>query len=177
MQIKAKCKYDYATCKAISHTVAYKKQNPKKTFIIRLILYIILEAANLFLIYNYGGDLLQFALSVLLVVAFGFEIMVYFLLPGLQYKSLSKMKDLENEYLFRDEDFTAETASEEYNGDSVIKYSFLEKVMETNKYLFLFQNKRQVFAVDKFTLEGGTAEELREKLSLVLDKKYIVCKY
>ena len=49
--------------------------------------------------------------------------------------------------------------------------------METGKYFFLFRNKRQIFAADKSTLEGGTAAEIREKLQPVLGKKYVICKY
>ena len=49
--------------------------------------------------------------------------------------------------------------------------------METKKYFFLYENKRQIFVVDKTTLENGTAEEMREKISAVIGKKYIVCKY
>ena len=102
---------------------------------------------------------------------------MYFLMPRIQYNSMSKMKDIGNSYTFHDEYFTAATDSEDYKGDSIITYTVLEKVMETGKHFFIFQNKREVFLVDKSTLEGGTAEEIRGRLQPVLGKKYIICKY
>ncbi len=177
MEIKAECTYDYDTCKAIAHAYIYKKQKPVKALISTYIFCLLFALADIYVIGSDDSVLANYIILILLVFVFVFETVNYFLVPRIQYKSLSKMKDLGNDYVFRDEDFTAETASEEYSGDSVIRYSFLYKVMETEKYFFLFQNKRQIFAVDKSTLEGGTAEDIRKKLQPVLGKRYIICKY
>lgn len=177
MEIKAKCKYDYPTCKAIAHVHSYKKQNPVKTVVLRLALCLILALTNAYLLNSGYGSISNYIIFILIIFIAVLDGVTFFILPRLQYRSLSKMKDLGNRYVFRDEDFVAETDSEEYSGDSVIKYSFLEKVMETEKYFFLYQNKRQIFAVDKSTLEGGTAEEMRGRLKAVLGKKYVICKY
>jgi FlaA1/EpsC-like NDP-sugar epimerase len=48
---------------------------------------------------------------------------------------------------------------------------------ETDKFFFIYINKRQMFVVDKATIEGGTAKEISSKLASVLGKKYIRCKY
>ncbi len=177
MEIKAKCKYDFKTCKAMAHVYSYKKKNPLKTMILHFILAFVLAVLNFILIRLTGGEAINTVAFVCCLLIVVLELTMYFLMPRLQYNSMSKMKDMANDYIFRDEDFTATTDSEEYKGDSVVRYSLLEKVMETSEYFFLFQNKRSVFLVDKTTFEEGTAQELRKKLFPILGKKYIICKY
>ena len=87
------------------------------------------------------------------------------------------MKDIQNEYIFCNDELKAFTKSVEYNGEVAIEYSFFVKVYETTKYLFLYQTNNQVFIVDKNTVEGGTIEEIRNKLSAFVKDKYILCKY
>jgi hypothetical protein len=41
----------------------------------------------------------------------------------------------------------------------------------------IYQTNNQVFIVDKSTVEGGTAEEIRNKLCTFVKDKYIICKY
>ncbi len=177
MQIKAKCKYDYKACKAMAHILSYKKRKPEKVLIAHFILAIALAFINFVLIRLMGGTFTNMLIFILCLFIISLELTAYFLLPFLQYRSMSKMKDMENKYVFRDEDFTASADYDEYKGESVIKYSLLEKVMETGEYFLLFENKRQVIMVDKATIEEGTAEQLREKLSSALGKNYIICKY
>ena len=69
------------------------------------------------------------------------------------------------------------TKSQEYNGEAAIEYSLFVKVYETSKYFFLFSTHNNVYPVDKSTIEGGSAEDIRAKLSPLLGKKYILCKY
>ena len=89
----------------------------------------------------------------------------------------AKSLGLSNTYIFRDTDFVAATDSSNYSGDSVIEYSFLEKVMETKDYFFIFINKRQIYAVDKKTFIDGDTASLSRIFSSALGKKYILCKY
>ena len=77
----------------------------------------------------------------------------------------------------QDKKIDAYTKGEAYNGQAEIKYALLVKVMETSKYFFLYQNNTQVFIVDKSMIVGGTAEEIRNKLSSVTRNRYIICKY
>ena len=87
------------------------------------------------------------------------------------------MKETENEYVFCDDVLRAYTKSQEYNGEAVIEYSLFDKVYETSKYFFLYQTNSQVFIVDKNTIEGGTAEQIRSRLSAVEGIKYTFCNY
>ena len=111
------------------------------------------------------------------IILFLLECYLYFLLPKIRYKELAKMKDAENEYIFCDNVLKTFTKSQEYNGEAEIEYSLFVKVYETSKHLFLYQTNNQVFIVDKNTIEGGTVEEIRNKLSAFVTNKYIVCKY
>ena len=105
------------------------------------------------------------------------DMFIYFAMPKIQYNSMSKMKNVGNDYVFYDDEITVSSVSEHLSAKDVLKYSIMVKAYETEKYFFFYISKRQVFVVDKATLEGGTAEDLRVKLLSVLGKKYIRCKY
>jgi len=65
--------------------------------------------------------------------------------------------------------------SEEYTGQGEIKYSIIPKVMETPKYIFIYQDLRSVYIIDKSTVTNGTIEDIRAKLAqYVPQKKYII---
>ena len=177
MEIKAKCKYDLDSVKALTHLTMYKKADPKK----RLIFW---SAAFLFLFIIIVFEIFAFGMDTMLLVLLSVEILGllliyfwYFIIPKIQYKSLAKMQNVENEYVFYDDVLKTYTRSQEYNGEADIEYSLFVKVYETTKYLFLYQTNNQVFVVDKFTIEGGTIEEIRNKLSSFVKDKYIICKY
>ena len=102
---------------------------------------------------------------------------MWFFYPKVRYNALAKLKNTQNEYVFTDEKIFVITTGAEYSGEAEIEYSLFVKVYETSKYLFLYQTNNQVFIVDKSTVEGGTVEEIRNKLSTFLKAKYITCKY
>jgi len=177
MEVKARCKFDINAIKALSHVSVFKKSNPKKTVIARAILFLVV----LFLI---AVELIAFGFDLILIVLFSVGILVitidcfmFFCLPKIQYKSLAKMKDVENEYTFCDNILKVSSKSQEYNGEAEIEYSLFVRVYETSKYLFLYQTNNQVYIVDKSTIEGGTVEEIRNKLSAYIKGKYIICRY
>jgi hypothetical protein len=102
---------------------------------------------------------------------------LYYIIPKLQYKALSGLKNIENEYSFSSNSLKVISENEEYKGESEIEYTMLERVYETSKYFFLFQTKNQVLIVDKTTVEEGKGEQIRSGLINVLKDKYIICKY
>ena len=176
MEIKAKCKFNFDSIKALTHLSLFKKSNPKKRFLTWSIISGIL-AVIVFLEMIIFSDAMPIELLCVAVLLFLFECYLYFLLPKIRYKALAKMKDAENEYIFCDNVLKTFTKSQEYNGEAEIEYSLFVKVYETSRYLFLYQTNNQVFIVDKNTIEGGTVEEIRNKLSAFATNKYIVCKY
>ena len=177
MEIRAKCKYDFDSVKALAHLTMFKKANPKKRMMFWTVAFAILFGTIIL-------EMVVFSVDLLLLVLLGVEIIwlivlcfLYFFMPKIQYKSLSKMKDIENVYIFCDHELKAFTKSEEYNGEVAIEYSFFVKVYETTMYLFLYQTNNQVFIVDKSTVKGGTVEEIRSKLATYVKDKYILCNY
>ena len=176
MEIRAKCKYDYETCKAVAYVAGYKKSNPKKVIALRIAVYLVLVLLNVAVAYT-GEVKSGYGLMLVCAMLVLLELFMYFVLPRIQYNSMSKMKDVGNDYVFHDEEFTATTVSEHFSGQDVMKYSLIIKAFETDKFFFIYINKRQMFVVDKATIEGGTAKEISSKLASVLGKKHIRCKY
>ena len=177
MEIRAKCKFDFDSIRALAHLTMFKKADPKKRLIFWSVAFAILFVVIILEIIAFGMD---FILLVLLGVEMLWLVLMcfwYFIIPKIQYKSLAKMKETENEYVFCDDVLRTFTKSQEYNGEAVIEYSLFVKVYETSKYFFMYQTNNQVFIVDKSTIEGGTVEEIRNKLSAFVKDKYILCKY
>ena len=176
MEIKAKCKFDFESIKALTHLSLFKRANPKKRFltwsIISTLLVVIIVLEMIIF-----SDTTLIELLCVAVVLFLFECYLYFLLPKVRYKALAKMKNAENEYTFCDTFLKTFTKNQEYNGEAEIEYSLFVKVYETTKYLFLYQTNNQVFIVDKSTIEGGTVDEIRSILSTFTKDKYVICKY
>ena len=100
---------------------------------------------------------------------------IYWGVPKMRYKALGKLQNLENEYIFGDETIKIINKSEEFNAEGEIKYSLIPKVMETPKYIFIYQNMRSVYIIEKSTITNGTIEDIRAKLAqYVPQKKYII---
>ena len=154
----------------------FKKANPKKRFLTWSIVLTIL-AVIIVLEMIIFSDAMLIELLCVAIVLFLLECYLFFLLPKIRYKALAKMVDTENEYIFCDNVFKTFTKNKEYNGEAEIEYSLFVKVYETSKYIFMYQTNNQVFIVDKSTIEGGTVEEIRNKLSAFIMDKYILCKY
>lgn len=177
MEIRAKCRLDFDSIKALTHVSFYKKMNPKKAVRIRAIIWLVLLLVIVaeMIVFDFDPVLIICIVAVLLMIAF--DVFVYWGLPRIQYKSLSKMKDAENDFLFTDTVLKAFTKSAEYNGEAEIEYSLFVKVYETSKYLFLYQTNNQVLSVDKSTIAGGSIEDIRNKLASSVKGKYVICKY
>lgn len=174
MEITAKCVYDLKAVTAVQHVGMYKKRNPKKCIFwwmaacILLIVLMILE--DLFL----DADMTE--LIVLLLAAMGVMCFVHFLTPRITYRGQGSMRDAENTYVFGETGVSITSKADHYTGEAQVEYPLFLQVYETSRYFFLFQTKRQVFAVDKSTIQGGTVEDIRNRLSGAV-KKYVICKY
>ena len=176
MEIKAKCKFDFESIRALTHLSLFKKANPKKRFLIWSIISTIVVVVIILEMIVFS-DAMLIALLCVAVVLFLLECHLYFLLPKIKYKALAKMKDAENQYIFCDNVLKAFTKSQEYSGEAEIEYSLFVRAYETTKYLFLYQTNNQAFIIDKNTIEGGIFEDIRKKLSAYVKDKYVICKY
>ena len=178
MEIRAKCRFDQASIKALTRLSVYKKHSPKKTVIARSIVAVILILMCIAEMIVFGFDSILIVLIVGSLLLILIDCYYYFLLPKIRYKMLANMQEKEVQYVFSDNALRVFTGgTEEYSGESTVGYSFLVKCYETSEYLFLFQTKMHVFIVDKSTVEGGSVDDIRAVLSGVLKEKYIVCKY
>ena len=177
MEIKARCKYDFESVRALAHLTMFKKANPKKRLMFWTGAFALIFGIIVLEIILFGVDTILLVLLGLVIIWLLVLYFWYFFIPKIQYKSLSKMKDIQNEYIFCNDELKAFTKSVEYNGEVAIEYSFFVKVYETTRYLFLYQTNNQVFIVDKNTIEGGTAQDIRSKLTTYVKDKYIICKF
>lgn len=177
MEIKAKTSNSYEASAALIRALMFKKSDPKKCIVgwfIVLIGVSLLVIASRFLIDDFSN------MSYLLFVLFlSFFLLIYsfFILPRITYKSQNKLADIGGTIVFTDTEIKVESVSANYSGTSVIDYSVIVKVIETGKYLFIFQNRATAYVVEKSSIEGGTANDLREKFMPMLGKKYILCNY
>ncbi len=176
MEIKAKSVYNYEAVKAVLHLSLYKKANPKTQIALRLSVYAgsILLFLPAFILLEIGSGYLL--LGLMLLVAF-LDCYMFFILPKIQYKGLSKLQNIENEFTFSDDFIIISSKGEVYSGEERLEYSLLVKAYETSRYFFLYQTKNQVYIVDKQTIDREGANAIRQKLSENLGKMYNICRY
>ena len=177
MNIRAKCRFDKETIRALTHVSAYKKSNPRKTLTVRMILCIFLLVITLAEILFIGFDPVFFLIFFAVLLVIFLDCFMYFLLPVIQYKALVRLQNIENEYLFCDDALLVTSNGAAFSGESRVEYPVFVKVFETSRYFFLFQTKNQVYPVDKSSLESGCADEIRNKLKEFVKNQYKICKY
>lgn len=170
MEIRANSKYDFETVRALTHAISYKKREPKKSFTISMIFWGIMAVFAVF-------ALPEMLLAFLVVLGIFLNLFQYFLLPKMQYRLLAKLKETENEFIFGEESFRVISRSAAYQGEAEMRYELIVKVIENSRYFFIYQTNNQVYAVDKQTITGGSAEDIRKRMEPGLGKKYMVCKY
>ena len=172
MKIKASCKWDVKTIKAQAHLGIYGTKNPKRRLIMRTLLFLFLAflvAAQIFLL---GWSWPFIAMAAVLTVAIFLEYLWYFGTPKRKYAALGDQKDKEVSYCFTQEEVTVD-------GDRVLRYQDLWRIMETKEYMFLYPDRSEILPVEKATLRGGTPEQLTKQLKKTLEgtRKYITCAY
>ena len=174
MEITAKCVYDLKSVQAMQRLQMFKKADPKKAMILWSSLYGVFVL--LLLSMAISGYEKVIMLLALLVAVWLEACYFYFLFPKQRYKAQGKLKDAENTYTFGENSVHIVSQAEQYTGEAQVEYGLFIKVYETSEYFFVFQTKSQVFLVDKSTIQGGTAEDIRNRLSGAV-KKYVICKY
>ncbi len=177
MEIKASSVYDLKATKAAWRAAVYKKKNPAKSFWTWIIIAAVITALSVLYQILVKQDILMWVLIGLLVFFVSMLSLLYFLAPVQMYKNAGKIADMRKYFVFRDTDFHVQSSGEKYEGESTVQYSLLFKTMETGAYFFIYLTKSQFYIVDKSTLEGGSAEDIRSAMSAVLGEKYVVCDY
>ncbi|MBE5887547.1 MAG: YcxB family protein [Lachnospiraceae bacterium] len=171
MEVRAKSKFDYETIKELAHRSSYRLISPKVYWIVMIICTFIVFGTS----FLFGVESDDIALMVVILICDAVSVYIYWGVPKIRYKALGKLQNLENEFIFGDETMKIINRSEEYTGQGEIKYSIIPKVMETPKYIFIYQDLRSVYIIDKSTVTNGTIEDIRAKLAqYVPQKKYII---
>lgn len=177
MEINATAIYDLRTIKAMVHLQLFGKAEPKKRMIMWGVLYAVLAAVLILRIWAYGSSATLWLMLAMLVLIELWMLFMYFVMPTIQYNATVKLADIQNSYVFKEDELEIASSKEGYSGEVSLKYNMIFRVMETGEFLFIFQNKTQVYIVDKRTIEGGSWIDVRNKLEPLLGKKYIICRY
>lgn len=154
----------------------YKRKSPRKTFVLLNIWFAALGLLVTLEMLFLGVDVTLILLLIMAVMLIALNCFMYFGTPKIQFASLQKMQGVKNEFTFCEDVIKVSSHGEFCHSEAELQYSLIPKVMETSRYLFIYQDKIQAFIVDKSTIINGTIEDVREKL-LPFAKKYIICKY
>ena len=177
MEIKAKCVFDYESMKALTYVSTYKRKNPRKSFVFTNIWCVVLVLLLMIEMMFFDVDIQLVVLLVVAAILVVVNCFMYCISPKIQFKALHNLQNMENEYTFYSDSIKVISKNKDYNGEAEIKYSVVPKVMETSKYVFIYQSKNQVFIVDKSTITNGTINDIRNILIPFVKNKYIICKY
>lgn len=177
MEIRASSVYDLKATKAAWRANIYNKKNPETQFRRYIILAALVVTASVIYQFMVKQVVLMWVLSGLLIFFSAFLWLMYFVFPVMMFKDSQRLAEMPRNFVFREDTMSVEMSGEMYQGDSTVRYALMFKAMETGAYFFIYLTKSQLYIVDKSTLEGGSAEEIRNALSAVLGKKYTVCDY
>ena len=177
MEVRAKCKFDPASIRALSHLQFYGKYNPKVRMRLRMCFYLAVLSLFVVNIILFGFEQKFLTMFVVCLLVIFFECFAFFIYPKIQFRAMAKLQYASNEYTFCDDVLKVVTVSDYFQGNEELRYSLFIKVYETSAFFFLFQTKTQVLIVDKSTIENGTEEEIRNQLTASMQGKYIVCHY
>lgn len=177
MQITARSKYDLEAVTSLCRLRMFRKSNPQSCFILWIaifsLLLLLLIVTGIFA-NDFSALWSEIPLFSLLFLWFFF---FYFAFPRIQYKNLSQFADIDNTFVFTDDRLYFSSANQTYSDSSTMAYTMIYRVYETSAYFFIYQNRTQCIIVDKSTLQGGTAFDIRYVLSSYLGKKYVLCRY
>lgn len=177
MEIKAQGTLNYDTVKASLHVTIYKKTKPKKAVILRLLFTALAMAFCIFNMVVFGfSSYMLFSFFAMLLAGFIF-IYMYFLLPKIRFKAMGKMQNVTNNYIFTSNAIICSSSTDGYEGKAEVNYSVICKVIETSQYMFVYPTKSNFYVVEKATVSGGSADDLRRMLFSFLGENYVIYNY
>lgn len=186
MEIKAYSKYDWETVKKFSYFIVLTRYKINIIYFAWLLLHmlstllpVLPDIIDYSREYGFSFDMIDDG-----IIYYGFFVMFWFLfiwlLPKIKYRNIKSKQNAENKYVFTDENIQFLQDATGVNSSASIEYSAVYRVYETNGffYIFLYTNKWAAYIVDKSTVTGGTAMDLRMLLiqKIGADKYKIKCK-
>ncbi len=171
MHITATTKNDYAAVRALTIYQLCRKHRPRN---VALLFGIVFGLAYALFFYNTFVLQLSAELPYLLLLFFVIPACLFllFLLPRITYRNMKQFRDMENRYTFTETELVAESDIDR----ATMPYQMLNEVSETDRYFFFWLHRGSAFVVDKTTLVGGTADDVRTAVVLHA-RKYIRCRY
>ncbi len=174
MEIRAEVTYTVKMHRTLAGVSLFRRGDPKHAILRNSILTLLIIAAALFMDF----DLLP-VLGILIKICAGVSafcmlliLLQYCLLPYLNYKKAQKKGASAVRYCFTEAGFTVdatETGSIEHYEKT---YDSLCRIIETEELFFLYINQAAAFIVEKASLTGGTAAQLRDLLLVCGTQKY-----
>ncbi len=177
MHMTASSVYDRETIRALTRFLMFRKYEPKKRLTMWTVIYAALIAVLILEMVLWGYSPWQLILVLACIAVMLLELYLFFRLPELRYKRMGKLAGIRNEYVFTDTHMDVTSSGEGYTGAATAQYELLRRVYETDACLYLYVDGNRCYIVDKSTLQGGTAEELRALLVRFVGRKYIRCNY
>jgi len=159
MEIRASSKYDWDTIKKFNHF-----HNVTRTRVLDIIIIIIDVFCVLGFLLLWTQNLLTFEIKMLYVLLLFVHFMLVFVkifLPKIQYKQNKMIHGVVNEITFEENQMLMEQRGENTNATATIKYDAIWKVYEAKEYIYIYVNSRQAYIVEKSTITGGNAADLR----------------
>lgn len=180
MEIKATGTMNLETLCVMSRLLMFRKANPKTRMLLWSAFYVAIMGFIVWqIILNGPEDSLVLSVIILLAAA-GVGCHMYFILPRKQYKKLGKMQNALNTYTFTEDTLVIDTVDAKGNvfqSNNENSYTNITKVMETDRYMFIWPAKDRVFIMDKTTIQNGTDEDIRKRVTSGENVQYIRCRY
>lgn len=174
MEIKATGKLTLDAIGTLLHATMFRGKSPKREIVkISAVIALFLAFSLVWLLLFENAEFFAYMLAVAVMIIF---LLVYgwFILPRIRYKALGKMKEFVNEYTFGEESFAVSGNNGEYSENTETRYSAISKVIETEKYIFIFQTPSSALVLEKSTVVGDISQ-IRYRLRSVQNMKYIFC--
>jgi len=108
-----------------------------------------------------GSDIISLVMFILLEI---FWIAFHLYFPRLSYKKTSIAKDASDNYVFYDDKLLVKSESKGVSSEGSVEYKVIKKVYETGEMFYVYISQQQAFIVEKATIAGGTADDIRNLL-------------
>lgn len=176
MEIKATSKYDWETIKEFYKFSMWGRQKALNVFVVVccvfigavLLLQIVTDTFTV-------ESIPSLAMFILLIVLLAF---IYFAIPRIQYKKNKILHGIENTITFKENCFEMNQNGDNAASVGTINYNAIHKIYETKKYIYIYITPQQAHLINKDTVEGATATELRAFLfkAVGMSKYKLRCK-
>lgn len=176
MEIRGKSTYNWQSIKKFNNFIFFKRR--KWLSILWIFAYVLSGIGFVFEIVtdNFDGNSIE--RLILLVLVALWLVFLWFVYPKIKYSKNKLIHNMENEFVFNEDAFTMYQNSSSSDGNNTFKYSALWKVFETKDFFYIYLTQNQAYIVEKSTLEGGSAYDLRELLikNVGMSKYKLKCK-